>query len=97
MRTCRSITNNCGSYVKDVEAMGEFLLEQLTSLGVKAEKRAIGTHTLEGKEVDLPPVIIGQIGQDPKKVCVHSLHSLSFPIPQKPFPPGGAWIGHCGV
>lgn len=69
--------------------MGEFLLEQLTSLGVKAEKRAIGTHTLEGKEVDLPPVIIGQIGQDPKKVCVHSLHSLSFPIPRKPFPPGG--------
>lgn len=49
--------------------MGEFLLTQLTSLGVKAEKRAIGTHTLEGKEVDLPPVIIGQIGQDPKKVC----------------------------
>lgn len=55
--------------------MGEFLLEQLTSLGVKAEKRPIGTHSLEGKEVDLPPVIIGQIGQDPKKVCVHSLHS----------------------
>lgn len=49
--------------------MGEFLLEQLTSLGVKAEKRPIGTHTLEGKEVDLPPVIIGQIGEDPKKVC----------------------------
>lgn len=58
-----------GSYVKDVEAMGDFLLEQLTSLGVNAEKRAIGTHTLEGKEVGLPPVIIGQIGQDPKKVC----------------------------
>lgn len=65
----RTLLTAVGSYVKDVEAMGEFLLEQLTSLGVKAEKRAIGTHTLEGKEVDLPPVIIGQIGQDPKKVC----------------------------
>ncbi|RSH87405.1 hypothetical protein EHS25_003315 [Saitozyma podzolica] len=61
-----SVSGNL-SYVKDVEAMGDFLLEQLTTLGVTAEKRAIGTHVLEGKEVDLPPVIIGQIGNDPKK------------------------------
>ena len=56
------------SYIKDVEAMAEWLLQQLISLGVKAEKRAIGQHKLEGKDVDLPPVIIGQLGNDPNKV-----------------------------
>jgi Cys-Gly metallodipeptidase DUG1 len=41
--------------------MAEWLLQQLISLGVKAEKRGIGQHKLEGKDVDLPPVIIGQL------------------------------------
>ena len=48
--------------------MAEWLVQQLTSLGATVEKRPIGTHTLEGKEVDLPPVVIGQVGNDPKKV-----------------------------
>lgn len=65
-----------GRYVQDVEDMAEWLLNQLKSLGVtNAEKRKIGSHTLEGKEVELPPVIIGQLGNDPKKVssylCLH--------------------------
>ncbi|WWC70211.1 uncharacterized protein I206_104161 [Kwoniella pini CBS 10737] len=61
-----SVSGNL-AYVKDVEAMGEYLVQQLTALGATVEKRPIGTHTLEGKEVDLPPVIIGQVGNDPKK------------------------------
>lgn len=62
-----SVSGNL-SYVKDVEDMAEWLLNQLKSLGVtNAEKRPIGNHTLEGKEVPLPPVIIGQLGNDPKK------------------------------
>lgn len=57
------------SYVKDVENMAEFLVQQLKSLGAFfVEKRPIGTHKLDGKEVDLPPVVIAQVGQDPKKV-----------------------------
>lgn len=48
--------------------MAEWLLTQLKNLGVKAEKRGIGQHKLEGKDVDLPPVIIGQLGDDPNKV-----------------------------
>lgn len=56
------------SYVDDVVAMADFLMEELTSLGVKAEKRSIGTHVIEGKEKDLPPVIIGELGNDPNKV-----------------------------
>jgi Cys-Gly metallodipeptidase DUG1 len=54
----------------DVERMADWLLSQLTSLGVKAEKRPIGHHQLGGKEVPLPPVVIGQIGQDPKKASL---------------------------
>ncbi|OCF42891.1 glutamate carboxypeptidase [Kwoniella heveanensis CBS 569] len=61
-----SVSGNL-SYVKDVEAMAEFLIQQLTSLGAWVEKRPIGTHTLEGKEIDLPPVVIAQVGNDPKK------------------------------
>ena len=53
--------------MNDVVAMADFLMDQLTSLGIKAEKRSIGTHTFDGKEMDLPPVIIGQLGDDPKK------------------------------
>ncbi len=53
--------------------MAEWLVQQLTALGATVEKRPIGTHKLEGKEVDLPPVVIAQVGTDPKKV------SISFP------------------
>jgi len=49
--------------------MAEFLVQQLKTLGAKfVEKRPIGTHKLDGKEVDLPPVVIAQVGEDPKKV-----------------------------
>ena len=64
--------------------MADWLLGQLKSLGVTAEKRPIGSHKLDGKEVDLPPVIIGSIGKDPKKVCrrlherLELLHRQSF-------------------
>ena len=53
----------------DVERMADWLVSQLTTLGAKAEKRDIGTHELAGKQVKLPSVVIGQLGNDPKKVC----------------------------
>ncbi len=56
--------------------MSDFLLEQLTSLGVKAEKRMIGTQKLDGKEIDLPPVIIGELGNDPKKASLPGFSSF---------------------
>ncbi|ORX36686.1 putative glutamate carboxypeptidase protein [Kockovaella imperatae] len=61
-----SVSGNI-AYIKDVERMAEFLIEQLTELGVKAETRPVGKHQLDGKEVDLPPVVIGHIGNDPNK------------------------------
>jgi Cys-Gly metallodipeptidase DUG1 len=71
--------------------MGDFLLEQLTTLGVTAEKRAIGTHVLEGKEVDLPPVIIGQIGNDPKKVNITPAIATTPALPFPLFRRGSNW------
>ncbi len=68
------------SYVKDVEDMATFLVKELTALDVKVEKRAIGSHQLEGKEVDLPPVVIGQIGNDPKKVSTRLSSVPSFQV-----------------
>ncbi|TXT07163.1 hypothetical protein VHUM_03333 [Vanrija humicola] len=62
-----SVSGNL-DYVKDVEDMAEFLVKQLTSLGVKVEKRPIGSHKIGDTEVALPPVVIGEIGNDPKKV-----------------------------
>ena len=58
--------------------MADFLVDQLTALGVKSEKRDIGTHELAGKTVKLPSVVIGQIGNDPKKVG-HSFHCFCIP------------------
>jgi len=68
----------CGSpklinrYIDEVEKMADWLVQQLTTLGATAEKRDIGTHELAGKECKLPSVVIGQLGNDPKKVCPSS-------------------------
>jgi Cys-Gly metallodipeptidase DUG1 len=69
------------SYIKDVEDMAEWLVKQLTALGATVEKRPIGSHTLEGKEVKLPPVVIGQVGTDPKKVSF-SQHTSFMVLPR---------------
>jgi Cys-Gly metallodipeptidase DUG1 len=65
--------------------MADFLVTELTALGVKAEKREIGSHVVEGKELVLPPVVIGSIGNDPKKVSSHTarivLRSFLCPSP----------------
>lgn len=64
-----SVSGNI-DYNKDVFAMADFMHDQLIALGCTAEKRPIGTHKLSGKEIDLPPIVIGQIGNDPKKRTV---------------------------
>jgi len=60
----------------EVEKMADWLVSQLTTLGAKAEKRDIGTHELAGKQCKLPSVVIGQLGNDPKKVRPYH----SYPI-----------------
>ena len=62
--------------------MAEFLVQELTALGASVEKRPIGSHTLEGQEVPLPPVVIAQFGTDPKKVRSISFVSVAaFAVP----------------
>ncbi|KAJ3050544.1 hypothetical protein HK097_008510 [Rhizophlyctis rosea] len=54
----------------DVFRMGEWLVNELKRLGASVETRAPGKQTLEGKELDLPPVVLGTYGTDAKKKTV---------------------------
>jgi hypothetical protein len=54
---------------KDVFAMADWLRSELESLGATVEKRPLGKQMLDGVELDLPPALLGQLGNDPKKVC----------------------------
>lgn len=49
----------------------QYVDEKLKSLGAVTEQRKNGKQTLpDGKEIDLPPVLLGQLGSDPKKKTV---------------------------
>ncbi|KAJ9097379.1 hypothetical protein QFC19_006849 [Naganishia cerealis] len=57
-------------YRPDVHRMAEWLSDKLQSLGVKVEKRPLGKQILEGQELDLPPALLGELGNDPNKKTV---------------------------
>lgn len=50
--------------------MANWLSDQLTKYGVKTQTVPLGTQVVDGKPLDLPPAIIGQIGDDPKKKTI---------------------------
>ncbi|KAJ3119915.1 Cys-Gly metallodipeptidase [Nowakowskiella sp. JEL0407] len=50
--------------------MGHWLVKELERLGVSCTLRHPGKQTLEGKELDLPPIVLGTYGTDPKKKTV---------------------------
>jgi len=50
--------------------MAVWLEAELNKYGVKTESRPLGTQELEGKTLELPPAILGKIGDDPKKTTV---------------------------
>ena len=50
--------------------MAAFMEDQLKSLGVTTKLIDLGTETLEGHVLKLPPVVLGKIGEDPKKKTV---------------------------
>jgi len=69
------------SYRPQVHKMGEWLASELEALSVKSyliqyiaysrvEKRPLGKHTMQGIELELPPIILGRYGSDPKKKTV---------------------------
>ncbi|KAI0768251.1 CNDP dipeptidase [Trametes elegans] len=50
--------------------MSEWLVNQLNQLDVTTKPVDMGTHVLDGQELPYPPVILGRIGDDPKKKTV---------------------------
>ena len=52
---------------EDVFKMAKFMEDQLQALGVQTRSHDLGTVTFDGHEIQLPPAILGKIGEDPKK------------------------------
>lgn len=50
--------------------MANWLNEQLNSLGVETKLVDLGKQDLDGQTLDLPPAILGTIGNDPAKKTV---------------------------
>ena len=50
--------------------MADFLEGQLNNAGAQVTKVPLGKQTLDGQEVELPPAILAQIGNDPKKKTI---------------------------
>lgn len=53
-----------------VVEMADFVVSEFTKLGAKMEKRDIGYHQMDGQDVPLPPIVLGQYGNDPSKKTV---------------------------
>eukprot|EP00158_Paraphelidium_tribonemae_P005133 Partr_v1_DN27181_c1_g1_i1_m15935 putative Metallopeptidase M20 family len=51
----------------DVVKMADWLEHEMTRLKVSVTRADVGTQELEGKSVQLPPVLLGTYGTDPKK------------------------------
>ena len=50
--------------------MATFLNGHLKNVGVETELIDLGHHEIEGKQLPLPPAILGRIGTDPNKKTV---------------------------
>ncbi|KAH7882913.1 hypothetical protein F5I97DRAFT_146483 [Phlebopus sp. FC_14] len=55
---------------QDVLAMSNWLNEQLNSLGVDTKLVDLGTQVLQGQTLQLPPAILGRVGEDAQKRTV---------------------------
>jgi Cys-Gly metallodipeptidase DUG1 len=50
--------------------MAKFMEDQLKALGAQTRLEDLGTETLDGQEIKLPPAVLGKIGEDPKKKTI---------------------------
>ncbi|KAJ3530508.1 hypothetical protein NM688_g7699 [Phlebia brevispora] len=55
---------------EDVKKMAQWLEAQLNKVGVKTAAIPLGKQHIEGQVLDLPPAIVGRIGEDPKKKTI---------------------------
>ncbi|KAJ3086133.1 Cys-Gly metallodipeptidase, partial [Quaeritorhiza haematococci] len=53
-----------------VVRMGEWLVSEMERLGISCKKHYPGKQTLDGQEIDLPPIVLGSYGTDPSKKTV---------------------------
>lgn len=58
------------AYRSETIAMGHWLEQQLRALEVTTVLKDLGEQTLQGQRLDLPPAILGKLGDDPKKKTV---------------------------
>ncbi|KAI9099303.1 hypothetical protein DFS34DRAFT_617096 [Phlyctochytrium arcticum] len=54
----------------EVVKMGQWLESEMKRLKITVRTHVPGKQTLEGKELDLPPLVMGEYGTDPKKKTV---------------------------
>ncbi|KAM0791401.1 hypothetical protein ACM66B_005862 [Microbotryomycetes sp. NB124-2] len=57
-------------YRPEVHRMGEWLQKELEKLGVDVRSVPLGPQNLDGQQVELPPVLLGQLGSDPDKKTI---------------------------
>lgn len=50
--------------------MANFMEDQLKALGAQTRLEDLGTETIDGHEIKLPPAVLGKIGEDPKKKTI---------------------------
>lgn len=50
--------------------MGKWLQDELVKLGAEIRSVPLGPQTLDGQTVELPPVLVGSLGKDPKKKTI---------------------------
>ncbi|GAA5875948.1 hypothetical protein JCM3774_005826 [Rhodotorula dairenensis] len=58
------------SYRPEVHRMGKWLQDELVKLGAEIRSVPMGPQTLDGQTIELPPVLIGSLGKDPKKKTI---------------------------
>ena len=54
----------------EVHRMGKWLQDELVKLGAEIRSVPMGPQTLDGQTVELPPVLVGSLGKDPKKKTI---------------------------
>eukprot|EP00834_Sanchytrium_tribonematis_P005533 NODE_342_length_9153_cov_0.637376.p2 type:complete len:475 gc:universal NODE_342_length_9153_cov_0.637376:4607-6031(+) len=69
LKTAVEIPSISGSlqHRPQVHEMGKWLESHMKTLGISTELRYPGKQEMEGKQVDLPPIILGKLGNDPNK------------------------------
>ena len=70
---CAHITHSVSgdaSLRDEVIRMADYLKKQLTDVGCDVRAVPLGTQNLNGQDIELPPVLLGSIGNDPNKKTI---------------------------